>query len=209
MPSLFEEQINSFEELRQKYEHCERCELCQTRSKVVMWDGLDRSSLMVVGQSPGANEDQNGVPFSGRAGGRLNDVLALVKIPRHLLHISNAVWCRYTDGSKNLTPDANHISACNKRLMAEIALADPTHIVCLGREAMHAVLAVPLTSSVGRERAKGWQTRIIEGKPRKILVSWHPAYELRATQQGNLSVNREMAADWRDIATQLPHLVQE
>jgi uracil-DNA glycosylase family 4 len=93
--------------------------------------------------------------------------------------------------------------------MTEIALVDPTHIICLGREAMHSVMGIPLTSLVGKERAKGWRTLIIAGKPRKVMVSWHPAYELRATQQGNLSVNHQMAADWRDIAAKLPELQEK
>jgi len=208
MPSLFDDTgVYSLDELRQQFENCQECELRNTRTRVVMWDGADQSDLMVVGQSPGANEDDNGVPFSGKAGGRLNDVLRMVSLPRGRIHISNAVWCRFSNGHKNLTPTADHLFACNKRLHKEIALVDPTHIVCLGREAMHAVLAVPLISSVGAERAKGWQTRIIEGKPRKVMVSWHPAYELRMTQKHDYSVNHQMAADWRDIASKVPHLL--
>lgn len=207
--SLFDDtRIESLTDLRREYEHCSRCELCNTRTKVVMWDGPDHSDLMVVGQSPGATEDDLGCPFSGRAGRRLDDVLRLVGLPRGRIHISNAVWCRNTDGVKNLTPTADQISACNERLIYEIGFVDPTHIVCLGREAMHAVLGVPLTSPVGKERANHWRASIIAGKPRNILVSWHPAYELRATQKGDLSINREMAADWRDIASKLPHLVE-
>lgn len=208
--SLFDEtQIHSLIDLRREYEKCERCELCHTRSKVVMWCGPDKTDLMVVGQSPGATEDDCGVPFSGRAGKRLDDVLRLVGIPRGRIHISNAVWCRNTDGQKNMTPTSDHISACNDRLHKEIALVDPTHIVCLGREAMHAVIGVPLTAAVGKERAKGWRTLIISGKPRDVMVSWHPAYELRATQQKNFGPNHDMASDWRDIAAKLPHLVEE
>ena len=171
-----------------------------------MWDGPDRCDLMVVGQSPGANEDQQGTPFVGKAGKRLDAVLGLVSLPRGRIHLTNAVWCRYTDGRKNLTPSPDHISACKFRLEQEIALVDPTHIVCVGREAMHAVLGVPLTSPVGKERAKGWRTLIIGGKPRKTMVSWHPAYELRESQKGNLVINHQMASDWRDIALQVPHL---
>ena len=207
---LFDEtQIHSLNDLQREYYNCRRCELCKTRTKVVFWDGPPRADLMVVGQSPGANEDSNGIPFSGRAGRRLDAVLGLVNLPRESIHISNAVWCRNTDGQRNLAPTSDHISACNDRLHKEIGLVDPTHIICLGREAMHAVISIPLTSPVGKERAKGWRTLIIAGKPRNVMVSWHPAYELRATQQGNLVPNHQMASDWRDIASKLPHLIKE
>lgn len=217
MVSLFDErEINTIFELSDAYKDCTDCELCHTRTCVVGWDGPERADLMVVGQSPGATEDSCGIPFSGKAGVRLNDVLRLVKIPRGRIHISNAVWCRNTDGRKNLPPTADHIKACNDRLMREIEFVDPSFIVCLGREAMHAVLGIPLTSSVGAARNQGWTTRIIGGKSRMCKVSWHPAYELRHTGAENrkppmertYSVNKEMAADWKDIAARVPHLLE-
>ena len=181
-----------------------------------MYDGPDQADLMVIGQSPGATEDNCGVPFMGKAGGRLNAVLKLVHLPRGRIHISNAVWCRNHDGRYNRPPEQEHLFACNDRLQKEISLVDPNFIVCLGKEAMQGTLGLHINTAIGTMRAKGWRELYIAGRTRNVLVSWHPAYELRHSEiekakpknERNFVVNRQMAKDWRSIAAKVPHLLE-
>ena len=215
--SLFDEAtIYTIEELKGYYEKCKRCELLVTRTRVVMYDGPDRADLMIIGQSPGRTEDNCGVPFMGKAGGRLNAVLKMVHLPRGRIHISNAVWCRNHDGRKNQPPEPEHLLACNDRLQKEIGLVDPSFIVCLGREAMQGTLGLNITTGIGVMRTKGWRKLYVAGRTRSVFVSWHPAYELRHSQlektkpkhKRNFVVNKQMADDWRSIAAKVPHLLE-
>jgi len=215
--SLFEElDISSMANLKKVYENCTKCDLQFTRTCVVMYEGPDKADLMVIGQSPGATEDNCGVPFMGKAGGRLNAVLSMVRLPRPRIHVSNAVWCRNHDGRYNLPPKPEHLLACNSRLQKEISLVDPNFIVCLGKEAMQSTLGLGINTAIGTMRAKGWREIHVAGRLRNVLVSWHPAYELRHSEEEkrkpaherNFVVNKQMADDWRSIAAKVPHLLE-
>ena len=167
------------------------------------------SPLMAIGEAPGRDEDKKGIPFAGRAGiNSLNPMLRHLGISRRKIHISNACLCRPTDGYKNLTPTVEELRACNQRLKAEIRLTQPEVIVTMGKPASAIVIGSSLSSSMTSLR--GWHeiTYIRDGVPYTVPVmcTWHPAYELRATQKGNKTVRRQMTEDWAEAFALVPSI---
>jgi len=201
--SLFsqnEEIVDSID-LMKKYENCQKCSLCKNRQKVVFWDGPAKSPVFVLGEAPGANEDQKGVPFSGKAGIRLNELFSKLLIDRKKLHISNICLCRPVENGKNGKPSIEQARMCYSRLKAEIRICSPKVIVCLGGYATAAILGkyekpVGFPAVVGMYR--GWHD--------DILVSWHPAYELRKRQMGDSSITKDMYFDWKEVLSRVPEI---
>lgn len=109
---------------------CRECALCQTRHSVVFGVGNPRAEIMLVGEGPGANEDAQGVPFVGRAGQLLDDMLAIIGLDRTKVYIANVVKCRPPENRDPLNVEQD---ACIGYLHRQIALVQPKILVCLGR----------------------------------------------------------------------------
>ncbi len=206
---LFANEICNHADMKSEYNNCTRCPLSRKRTRVVFWSGPDKSQLMAIGEAPGRDEDRRGFPFAGRAGvDSLNPMLRHLGINRGKIHLSNACLCRPTDGYKNLTPNADELRACRNRLKAEIRLTEPDVIVTMGKPAAASVLEVPLSSSMTSLR--GWHeiTYTRDGIPFivPVMCTWHPAYELRATQKGNKTVRRQLTADWAEAFNLAPSI---
>ena len=114
---------DSWEALMRECAGCRECALCQTRHSVVFGVGNPQAEILLVGEGPGANEDQQGVPFVGRAGQLLDDMLAKV-------YIANIVKCRPPENRDPLNVEQD---ACIGYLRRQIALIRPKILVCLGR----------------------------------------------------------------------------
>lgn len=208
--TLFQPSIDTLQDIKTNYENCTQCDnLCSFRSGVVFWDGPDQAKVMMVGEAPGAKEDQLGIPFMGPAGQRLNDMLRYLGIDRRKLHITNSVLCRPTDKDKkkNLKPTKENMEACNDRLMNEIRLVDPEIIVCTGLYPAVAVLGVPMSSRVGELRNSGYKSITLHNRTYTVKVTWHPSYELRNryTEKGP-TIRKEMAEDWMGILKMIPSI---
>ena len=123
---------DSWEVLEQESLACRECALCQTRKHVVFGVGNRSAEILFVGEGPGADEDEQGVPFVGRAGHLLDDMLAVIGLDRTNVYIANIVKCR-PPGNR----DPLHVEqeACIGYLRRQIALIKPKIIVCLGRVA--------------------------------------------------------------------------
>lgn len=109
---------------------CENCQLCQTRNKVVIGVGNKNADIMLVGEGPGQQEDQQGEPFVGAAGKLLDDMLSIIDLDRTNVYIANIVKCR---PPQNRDPLPEEQDACMGYLREQIRLVDPKVIVCLGR----------------------------------------------------------------------------
>ena len=121
-----------WEALERECMDCHECALCQTRQHVVFGVGNPEAEIMLIGEGPGANEDEQGIPFVGRAGQLLDDMLALIGLDRTKVYIANIVKCRPPGNRDPLNVEQD---ACIGYLNRQIELIGPKIIVCLGRVA--------------------------------------------------------------------------
>ena len=122
---------DTWQALMQECAQCRECALCQTRKNVVFGVGNPRAEIMLVGEGPGANEDEQGIPFVGRAGKLLDDMLELIDLDRKTnVYIANIVKCR---PPQNRDPLNTEQDACIGYLRNQVSLIRPKIIVCLGR----------------------------------------------------------------------------
>ena len=149
---------------------CTRCGLHERRSQIVFGDGNPDADLMFVGEGPGEQEDRQGIPFVGRAGELLTQMIENgLGIPRSSVYICNVVKCRPPN---NRTPLPDELSTCSPFLEGQIAAVKPRVIVALGKPAASRLLGreVPIT------RVRGtWHE--YRGIP--LMPTLHPAYVLR------------------------------
>ena len=119
-----------WESLRDTALHCTACKLCQGRHHVVFGVGNPKAEIMFIGEGPGQHEDEQGIPFVGRAGQLLDDMLAMIGLDRSRIYITNSVKCR---PPQNRDPLNTEKDACRGYLSRQLALMQPKIIVCLGR----------------------------------------------------------------------------
>ncbi len=180
-------------EMARQASDCPACDLSQTRTKVVFSDGNPDSPLMLVGEGPGANEDATGVPFVGRAGKLLDECLREAGMLRKHVYITNVVKCRATlieEGIvKNLPPRADESCVCVPLwLEKQIAVVQPTVILCLGAPAANAV--IHKNFKMTQERGRWFESRYT----RYAMAALHPAYILR--QEGDAyQASRQLLID--------------
>ena len=161
------------DELRQQEQNlqgCRLCKLCAGRTTVVFGSGHPEADLVVIGEGPGADEDQQGKPFVGRAGQLLTKMLESVRIDRESdAYIMNVVKCR-PPGNRNPEPD--EIAACGPFLAAQLAAIQPKVILALGSVATQALLRTrePIGKLRGRVHPYGSAV---------LIPTFHPAFLLR------------------------------
>ena len=124
--------------------NCRKCILWRTRKNVVFGQGDCNSKILFVGEAPGANEDQKGIPFCGKAGDILNELLAHVGLKREQIYITNILKCR---PPANRDPQTDEIEACKGYLERQIDIIQPDIICCLGKYALNFVLKMFSLSS--------------------------------------------------------------
>ncbi|MDE3179558.1 MAG: uracil-DNA glycosylase [Acidobacteriota bacterium] len=159
----------TLEEIRADLGDCQRCKLSRTRLHIVFGQGNPRAELVFIGEGPGADEDEQGLPFVGRAGQLLNKMLQLVQIKREDVYICNIVKCRPPG---NRTPEADEISACSPFLFRQLDSIRPRLICCLGAPAARTVLGI----KEGITKVHG---KFMDYRNAKALATVHPAYVLR------------------------------
>jgi uracil-DNA glycosylase family 4 len=153
---------------------CTRCPLAYAgRHKIVFADGDPSATLMFVGEGPGADEDAQGLPFVGKAGQLLNNMIAAMGLKREEVYIANIVKCRPPG---NRTPEFAEASTCSQFLVKQIDIVRPKVIVALGSTAATYLLGV--RQSLSSLRGKWHATR-----GAKLVVTYHPAFLLRDPRQ--------------------------
>jgi DNA polymerase len=172
-PSLFEsiEKIagDSLLKTREDLGECTRCKLHSTRHTIVFGDGNPKAELMFVGEGPGADEDAQGLPFVGRAGKLLTQMIEAMGLQRKDVYICNVVKCRPPE---NRQPEEDEVKTCSPFLLRQIDAIAPKVIVCLGAVAAKTLLQ----TNRGISQFRGeW----LEFRGRKLLATYHPAYLLR------------------------------
>jgi uracil-DNA glycosylase family 4 len=172
-PSLFEavDKIanDTLLKVREDLGECTRCKLHSTRHTIVFGDGNPKAELVFVGEGPGADEDAQGLPFVGRAGKLLTQMIEAMGLQRKDVYICNVVKCRPPE---NRQPEEDEVSTCSPFLLRQIDVIAPKVIVCLGAVAAKTLLQ----TNRGISQFRGeW----LEFRGRKLLATYHPAYLLR------------------------------
>lgn len=148
---------------------CRRCRLHKTRTNVVFGSGPVEAEIMLVGEGPGATEDETGIPFSGAAGKQLNALLQEAGLKREDLYVTNVVLCR---PPQNRAPLPDEIEACKGFLERRISVMRPELIISLGRTAAEALLGRCVVMS--RDHGKLLDCTYA-GVKFKLFLTYHPA----------------------------------
>lgn len=168
--------------LKEEVSTCTNCGLCEGRTQTVFADGNANADLVFVGEAPGFYEDQQGIPFVGKAGQLLTDIITKgMKLTREEVYICNVIKCRPPE---NRDPNPNEIEQCEPYLIRQLELVQPKVICALGGHAAKTLLKTE--ESTGRLRGK-WHE--YQGIP--LRVTYHPAYLLRNPE--------EKKKTWEDI----------
>ncbi|QGT98749.1 Uracil-DNA glycosylase, family 4 [Candidatus Syntrophocurvum alkaliphilum] len=161
--------INSYDELKKIANKCENCGLRKGCKQVVFGDGNNKSDIMFIGEGPGQDEDNQGIPFVGPAGQLLDRILNAAEINREAVYITNVVKCR---PPSNRLPNPEEVKVCRGYLEAQIRIINPKIIVCLGSKATQVVI-----NSKARITKMRGQWILRNGI--KIIATFHPAALLR------------------------------
>jgi uracil-DNA glycosylase family 4 len=183
---------DSLEKIRADIGDCKRCRLCEARHTIVFGSGNENSRLVFVGEGPGADEDAQGVPFVGRAGQLLTQMIDNtaskegIPIRRQDVYICNVVKCRPPE---NRTPLPDEMQTCGQFLFRQLTVIQPKAICALGATAMKALLNTKEGITKSRGQWHKWN-----GIP--VMITYHPSYLLRAYNQ---AAKREAWADLRAL----------
>src|ERR1700674_3477398 len=179
---------DTLELIRENLGECTRCRLHEQRNKIVFGAGNPRAELVFVGEGPGHDEDVQGLPFVGRAGKLLTQMIEAMGLQRNQVYICNVVKCRPPENRK---PEDDEIATCSPYLYRQLDVIAPKAIVCLGGTAAQALLKTK--DSISRFRGTWFDYR-----GTKLLVTYHPAYLLR-----NPNAKGEV---WKDLQKVMAHL---
>ena len=161
--------MGAWEELREKCLNCQACGLRRTCTQVVFGVGDPNAEVLFIGEAPGANEDQQGEPFVGRAGKLLDDMLAMIGLSRKNIYITNSVKCRPPE---NRDPLGEEKDACRGYLRQQVRLMKPKIIVCLGR--ISAMELIKPDFKISREHGQ-----FFDRSGTLMMALYHPAALLR------------------------------
>jgi uracil-DNA glycosylase family 4 len=168
--------------IREEIGDCTRCPLAYAgRHKIVFGDGSPSARLMFIGEGPGADEDMQGIPFVGKAGQLLNNMISAMGVAREQVYIANIVKCRPPG---NRVPEPVEANTCSQFLLRQIDVVEPEVIVALGATAAMYLLGVRQSLSSLRGR---WHSC----RGAKLAVTYHPAFLLRDP--------RQKAEAWKDL----------
>ena len=172
--------------IREDLGDCTRCVLHkQGRKQIVFGVGSPRAELMFIGEAPGADEDQQGEPFVGRAGQLLNNMIKAMGLQREDVYIANIIKCRPPG---NRTPEREECETCSPFLMRQVAAIKPKVIVALGAVAAKTLLAInaPMAELRGHWyefKPTGVRSDDPSWRGAKLAVTYHPAFLLRDPRQ--------------------------
>ena len=161
--------MTPWEELQNECNRCRACALSATRKNVVFGVGNTEAEVLFIGEGPGANEDEQGLPFVGAAGKLLDDMLAMIGLKREAVYITNIVKCR---PPQNRDPLNTEKDACIGYLRRQVAMMRPKIIVCLGRIA--AAEMIKPDFKITQEHGQFFEKRGVQ-----MTALYHPAALLR------------------------------
>jgi DNA polymerase len=180
---------------------CTLCPLAETRTKVVFGAGNADADLMFIGEAPGAEEDRRGLPFVGRAGGLLNELLGEIGLDRDSVFIANTLMCRPPG---NRDPQPGELEACRPYLLEKVRLIEPKVIVTLGNFATKLITA----NQTGITKVRGKpQLHQLGERTVRVFPILHPAAALR-TPGLRATMSEDFATLGRLLAEPAPEQAQ-
>ena len=171
-PSIFETvpmPAESLEAIRNDLGDCRRCKLAPSRRNIVFGSGDPHADLMFVGEAPGADEDEQGLPFVGRAGQLLTKIIEAIDLRREQVYICNILKCR-PPGNRN--PESDEVASCEPFLFRQVASVKPKVICALGTFGAQTLLRT-------KEPISKLRGQLIDFRGAKLMATFHPAYLLR------------------------------
>jgi uracil-DNA glycosylase len=174
--------------VRAEIGNCQRCKLAPTRTHIVFGSGKPDAELVFVGEAPGYDEDQQGLPFVGRAGQLLTKIIESIELKREDVYICNVLKCRPPE---NRNPEPDEVASCNPFLRKQLAAVRPKIVCCLGTFAAQTVLQT--AAPISRLRGKFFD---LDGM--RVIATFHPAYLLRSPEK-----KREVWEDMKQIRAEL------
>lgn len=180
------EKADTLQAFEQELQSCAKCSLGAGRTRLVFGAGAPDAALMFIGEAPGYHEDQQGIPFVGRAGELLTKIIHAIGLTRDEVYIANICKCRPPE---NRTPLANESAACFPFLLRQIDIIRPRIIVTMGNPATKTLLET--TQGIARFRG-----RFVEWHGIEVMPTFHPAYLLR-NPGAKRQVWEDMQKVWR------------
>jgi len=188
-PATLENRAEALRTIQQDLGECTRCVLSRLgRKTIVFGEGNPNAELMFVGEGPGADEDEQGRPFVGRAGQLLSKMIEAMGLKREQVYIANVVKCRPPG---NRTPEREEIETCSPFLLRQIAVIQPNAIVALGAVAARCLLGI--NESMAKLRGQWFDFR-----GTRLAVTYHPAFLLRDP--------RQKGEAWKDLQMVMKYL---
>ena len=180
--------VQDLESVRAEIGDCQRCKLAPKRTNIVFGSGNPSAELVFVGEAPGYDEDQQGLPFVGRAGQLLTKIIESINLKREDVYICNVLKCRPPE---NRNPEPDEVAACNPFLKKQLAAIRPKVVCCLGTFAAQTVIQT--AAPISRLRGKFFD---LDGM--RVIATFHPAYLLRSPEK-----KREVWEDMKQIRAEL------
>ena len=174
---ISEDKSKKLELLKKEIMNLKNCELKNQANNIVFCDGNPKSKIMLIGEAPGANEDQEGLPFVGRAGILLDKMLAAIRLDRKKVYISNIINYRPPD---NRRPTEEEIKRYLPFIIKHIEIINPKILILLGSTAMNALIGKDVVISKMRGQ---WIEKKIGNCKTSIIITFHPAFLIRQPAQ--------------------------
>ena len=176
-----EDKSKSLEHLKKSIMNLKKCDLKKNAKNIVFSDGNPKSKIMLIGEAPGANEDDEGLPFVGRAGILLDKMLAAINLDRKKVYISNIINYRPPE---NRRPTDEEIKRYLPFITKHIEIINPKILVLLGSTAMNALIGNDVV--ISKMRGK-WIEKEFGNCKTSVIITFHPAFLMRQPAQKKMS----------------------
>ncbi len=178
---LSSDKLEKLEQLKGSISKIQNCELKKNATNIVFSDGNPKAKVMIVGEGPGSNEDQEGLPFVGRAGTLLDKMLGSINLDRKSVYITNVVNFR---PPANRRPSEDEVARYLPYLKKHIEIINPKILVLLGSTAMNALIGN--SEVISQVRGK-WINKQIGSCNSSLIVTFHPAFLMRQPAQKKMA----------------------
>ena len=188
-----EDKSKSLEFLKKSIMNLKKCDLKKNAKNIVFSDGNPKSKIMLIGEAPGANEDDEGLPFVGRAGMLLDKMLTAINLDRKKVYISNIINYRPPE---NRRPTDEEIKRYLPFITKHIEIINPKILVLLGSTAMNALIGNDVV--ISKMRGK-WIEKEFGNCKTSVIITFHPAFLMRQPAQKKMSwIDLKMIRDKKD-----------
>ena len=175
------DKAENLERLKKSIGAIKNCSLKSSATNMVFCDGNPKSKIMLVGEAPGSNEDQEGLPFVGRAGALLDKMLASINLDRKNVYISNIINYRPPENRRPTDEEVNRYMPFIKK---HIEIINPKILVLLGSTAMNALIGNDIVISKARGR---WIDKEFGNCKTSVIITFHPAFLMRQPAQKKMA----------------------